>query len=90
MNRKTVKMPTADSVLQSEQTRLPYSCPVCSMIAVESESCICVSMTLDAQNSSEPDWNSDQTINGDHDEWFGTPSEVAPAKQQGSFWSEND
>lgn len=91
MNKKKVSLPVADVSGQTEHAKKTYVAPACSTVAVENEGCICVSVTLNPQGSSEPNtWGYDQVINGDHDEWFGSSTEVAPAKEQNGFWADEN
>lgn len=79
MNKKTKRLLVVDGGLQSTESKKNYVSPTCCLTAIEDEGCICASLTLDPQGSSEPsNWNNDQYIEGDHDEWFGTSTEVAP------------
>ena len=54
MNKKKVSLPVADVSGQTEHAKKTYVAPACSTVAVENEGCICVSVTLNPQGSSEP------------------------------------
>lgn len=73
---------------QTEKFR-KYIKPRCKMIATEPELFICASVTLNAAGSSESNWGSETVHDADHDEWFGTMSEVAPAKGA-ELWDDED
>ena len=66
---------------QKQLERWAYSKPECKLIKTNTEQFICVSVSMNAPSSTESDWDSETVHNGDHDEWFGTMSEVAPAKK---------
>ena len=79
MNKKTKRLLVVDGGLQPTESKKNYVSPTSCLVAIEDEGCICASLTLDPQGSSEPsNWDNDQTVDGDHDEWFGTSTEVAP------------
>lgn len=79
MNKKAKRLLVVDGGLQPTESKKNYVSPTCCLTAIEDEGCICASLTLDQQNSSEPsNWGNTQEIDGDHDEWFGTSTEVAP------------
>lgn len=79
MNKKTKRLLVVDECLQPTGSKKNYVSPACCLVAIEDEGCICASLTLDPQGSSEPsNWDNNQTVDGDHDEWFGTSTEVAP------------
>ena len=79
MNKKAKRLLVVDGGLQPTESKKNYVSPTCCLVAIEDEGCICASLTLDPQGSSEPsNWDNDQTVDGDHDEWVGTSTEVAP------------
>ena len=63
--------------------------PRWEIIETESESFICASVTMNAAGSSESNWGAETVHNADHDEWFGTMDEVAPAKGV-DLWENED
>lgn len=66
-----------------------YTEPRCKIIKSEPELFICASVTMNSTGSSESNWDSETVHNADHDEWFGTMSEVAPAKRI-DLWVDED
>lgn len=64
-----------------------YMSPHCWIISMDDEGFICVSGKLDASGSSGGYWEAGGFYNGDHSEWFGSMSEVAPSK--GGLWEED-
>ncbi|WP_315275429.1 fatty-acid--CoA ligase [Prevotella histicola] len=55
-----------------------YQQPECRILAIEVEKFICVSVTLNPPGSSEENWDNDNRADADHEEWFGSSTEVAP------------
>lgn len=86
MKKEKAGLSAVDISAQLEDERKAYVSPTFKIIVVEDEGNFCASVTLDPQGSTQPNgWNTDQIVNGDHDEWFGSPSDVAPAKEHNEF-----
>mgnify|MGYP000845783518 FL=1 len=64
--------------MRKKKQKRDYECPECNVHELQFEKFICASVTLDPQGSSEENWNNDKSIDGDHEEWIGSSTEVAP------------
>lgn len=79
MNKNQVKGQAESLAAEpAKGTKRPYVKPACGIISVEPANLICASVSPNPIGSSESSWSSETVHEGDHTEWFGTTTEVAP------------